>query len=148
VGADFISYHDYSCTNYPTTAQGKTNSVANTAGDIQWNYNQVISEEKRYYGAAVPTGVTEWNFDPGFGFLSCAASDNHFMFQYTEAALRGIEATGMAFANEFTSLNYAGYSDLDMFRDSAPYAPKAQYYGMVDMGEKAGTGSKVAIPAF
>jgi hypothetical protein len=124
---------------------GEADCISNTANDISYNYNLVTSAEKQYYGAVVPTGVTEWNFDARLGFLSYAASDSSIMFQWTEAALKGIEATGMAFADEFTTRNYAGYGDLDMFNDGT-FAPKAQYWAMVDMGEKAGSGSAVSIP--
>ena len=44
----------------------------------------------------------------------------------------------MAFATQFTSLNYSGYGDLDMFSDSAPYAPKAQFNALVAEVEKYG----------
>jgi predicted amidohydrolase YtcJ len=108
----------------------------------------VLAWEKTYYGQTLPTGITEWNFDPGTGTLGAFAGDNNFMFQWTEAMLQTIENDHMAFANEFTTLNYSGFGALDMFSDSSPYAPKAQFYAMVDMGKKAGTGSTMTIPAF
>ncbi len=144
VRADFISYHHYACTGYTSESQ----CISDTPSTITNGWNHVQSEEKQYYGATVPTGISEWNFDPGTGTLGAFANDNHFMFQWTETMLQTIENDHMAFSNEFTTLNYSGYGALDMFQDSSPYAPKAQYYAMVDMGEKAGTGSKVLIPAF
>jgi hypothetical protein len=76
------------------------------------------------------------------------ASDNHFVFQYTEDHLGALEKVGAGFAIEFTTLNHAGYGNLDMFSDGAPNAPKAQFWAMVDMGEKAGNGSTLSIPSF
>jgi hypothetical protein len=147
VRADGISYHNYGC-GPPDTAAGKAACLNKVTGDAVGSYQYVIQREKQYYGAAIPTGVTEYNFDAGTQFLHYAAADQKFVFQYTEKYLAALESVGAAFADEFTTLNYAGYGDLDMFNDGAPYAPKSQYYAMVDMGEKAGSGSTVAIPTF
>ncbi len=144
VRADFISYHHYACTGYTSESQ----CIADTPGTITAGWNHVEAEEEQYYGATVPTGLSEWNYDPGTGTLGAFSSDSSFIFRWTETMLQTIENDHMAFANEFTTLNYSGYGALDMFGDSSPYAPTAQYYAMVDMGERAGTGSTVVIPAF
>ena len=65
VRADFISYHDYPCEKATSMSQ----CLSNTPGDIKYNYNLVLSWENQYYGNTVPTGVSEYNFDPGTGNL-------------------------------------------------------------------------------
>jgi hypothetical protein len=142
VRADFISYHDYPCTKSTSTAD----CLSNTPGDISYNYNQVITWEQQYYGKTVPTGISEYNFDPGSQNLFAWGENSTFMYQWTQTALDAIVATHMAFANEYTTLNYAGYGNLDMFSDSAPYGPKAQFYGIVASVEKYGGQSTVPIP--
>ena len=126
VRADFISYHDYPCQKATTTAQ----CIKSTPGDFKWNYDQVTGREDTYYGGTVPTGVTEYNFDPGTGNLYAWGGDGKFMKAWTTTALDALVADGVAFANQFTTLNYSGYGYLDMFHDSAPYAPKAQEKAM------------------
>jgi len=142
VKADFISYHDYPCDN----ATSKANCLSITPGDISYNYNYVMGLEDQYYGTTVPTGVSEYNFDPGTNNLYAWGGDSSFMTSWTTTALDAIVATHMAFANQFTSLNYSGYGDLDMFSDSAPYAPKAQFNVLVAEVEKYGGPSITAIP--
>jgi len=142
VRADFISYHEYPCTYEPSKAR----CLADTPGDITSDYNTVIGWEQQYYGTSVPTGISEYNFDPGFSNLYAWGGDSTFMYQWTETALQAIISDHMSFANQFTTLNYSGYGELDMFQDSSPYAPKAQFYGMVDMLEKNGGPSTMAIP--
>jgi hypothetical protein len=134
VRADFISYHDYSCGQ----SMSKASCLAYTPGDISANYKIVIGWERQYYGTTVPTGMTEYNFDPGTGNLYSWGDDSSFMYLWTETALKAIIAAHMAFANEFTTLNDSGYGYLDMFEDSSPYAPKAQFYAMVAMRQKSG----------
>jgi hypothetical protein len=143
VRADFISYHDYPCTKSTSTAA----CLSNTPNDISYNYNQVIPWERQYYGTTVPTGISEYNFDPGSQNLSAWAGNSTFMYQWTQTALEAIVATHMAFANEYTTLNYAGYGNLDMFFDSAPYGPKSQFFGMVVSVEKYGGPSTLDIPS-
>jgi hypothetical protein len=122
VRADFISYHDYPCEKATSTAQ----CLQMTSGDFKWNYDQVIGWEQTYYGGTVPTGVSEYNFDPGSNNLYAWGGDGPFMKEWETTALAALVKIGVAFANEFTSLNYSGYGYLDMFHDSAPYEPKAQ----------------------
>jgi hypothetical protein len=124
--ADFISYHNYSCTNSTSTAD----CLANLTGDIDFNWNETIAWETKYYGAPIPTGVSEYNFDPGTANLGAWANDATFMTSYTTAAIDEYVRLGVSFANQYTTLNYAGYGDLDMFSDSSPYAPKPQFNAM------------------
>src|ERR1700693_966742 len=111
VRADFISYHDYPCTN----ATSMANCLSITPGDISYNYNQVLAWEQQYYGTTVPTGISEYNFDPGTNNLYAWGGDSTFMYQWTKTPLDAVVASHMAFATQFTSLNYSGYGDLDMF---------------------------------
>ncbi len=122
VRADFISYHDYPCMKATTEAQ----CVSMTPHGFRWNYDQVTGWEQAYYGGTIPTGVSEYNFDPGSNNLYAWGNDWRFMSAWETAAIKGIRSTGMAFANEFTTLNWSGYDYLDMFHDSKPYKPKAQ----------------------
>ena len=120
--ADFISYHDYPCQKATTTA----GCVKSTPGDFKYNWDQVTGWEQTYYGGTVPTGVSEYNFDPGSQNLYSWCHEGSFVKAFTTAALKAAATEGMAFANQFTSLNYSGYGCLDMFKDKAPYAPKPQ----------------------
>jgi hypothetical protein len=142
VRADFISYHDYPCTN----ATSMADCLSITPGDIRYNYNQVLAWEQQYYGTIVPTGISEYNFDPGTNNLYAWGSDSTFMYQWTKTALDAVVATHMAFSNEYTALDHAGHGELDMFSDSSPYGPKPQFYGMVSEVEKYGGPSSLAIP--
>ena len=142
VRADFISYHDYPCEKATSTSQ----CLSVTPGDFKYNYDLVISWENQYYGSAVPTGVSEYNFDPGTGNLYAWGDDKPFMKEWTDEALNALVKVGAAFANQFTSLNYSGYGYLDMFNDSAPYLPKAQYHAMAAFIAKYGGPSTVATP--
>jgi hypothetical protein len=125
VRADFVSYHDYPCTagKQDTTAA----CLANVANDFAYNWNNVIQYEVQYYGAQVPTGISEYNFDPGDQHLYDWGSNETFMGQFETAAIDEIVSLGMAFANQFTSLNFSGYGNYDMFSDAAPYAPRAAF---------------------
>ncbi len=139
---DFVTYHDYPCQKATSEAQ----CISMTPGDFQWNYDTVLSDEQTQLGHSIPTGVTEYNFDPGTANLYNWAGDSAFMYQWTKTALDAIVSLHIPFANQFTSLNYSGYGDLDMFSDSAPYGPKPQFYGMVAEVEKYGGPSTLAIP--
>ena len=142
VRADFISYHDYPCEKATSMSQ----CLSNTPGDISYNYNLVLSWENQYYGSAVPTGVSEYNFDPGTGNLFSWGDNKTFMTQWTTTALNTFAQDGVAFANQFTSLNYSGNGYLDMFNDAAPYGPKAQYYAIAASVAKYGGPSTTANP--
>jgi hypothetical protein len=149
---DFVTYHDYPCQKASTKAQ----CISMTPGDFQWNYNTVITDEKNTLGHTIPTGVTEYNFDGGDGNLYSWSADDTFMYQWTQAALDTIVSLHMAFANEFTSLNFSGDGNLDMFcigqgsnsnhACTSAGAPKGQFYGMVSEVEKHGGPSTLAIP--
>jgi hypothetical protein len=149
---DFVTYHDYPCQKASTKAQ----CISMTPGDFQWNYNTVITDEKTTLGHTIPTGVTEYNFDGGDGILYSWSADDTFMYQWTQAALDAIVSLHMAFANEFTSLNFSGSGALDTFcigqgSNSDPActsagAPKGQFYGMVAEVKKHGGPSTLAIP--
>ena len=89
-------------------------------------YKQVTGWEQTYYGGTIPTGISEYNFDPGSDNLYAWGNDGRFMRAWETAAIKGIRSTGMAFANESTSLHWSGSGYLDMFYDSKPYKPKAQ----------------------
>jgi hypothetical protein len=60
--------------------------------------------------------------------------------------MSGFITAGYDFATQYTSLNYSGYGNLDMFDDASPYNPKGQFWGIVDMGERNGSGSTLTIP--
>jgi hypothetical protein len=142
VRADFVSYHDYPCEKATSTTQ----CLSMTSGDFKYNYDLVISWENQYYGSAVPTGISEYNFDPGTNNLYAWGDDNTFMKEWTDEALNALVKVGAAFANQFTSLNYSGYGYLDMFHDAAPYGPKAQYRAMAAFIAKYDGPSTVAVP--
>jgi hypothetical protein len=142
VRADFITYHDYPCEK----ATSKAQCISMTPGDFEWNRDQVIGWENQYYGKAIPTGVSEYNFDPGTGNLYSWAGDGQFMFQWTQTAIHEIVTLHMAFANQFSTLNYSAYGNLDMFDNTAPYGPKGQFYGVVASVEKYGGPSTLTIP--
>ncbi len=144
VRANFLSYHQYTCTYY----EGEASCLRDTPHLITDDYDQVLAWEKTYYGTTIPTGISEWNFDPGTQTLTNYGGDNHFVFQWTEIMLKAIEDNHMAFSNQFTTLNYADSGKIDMFFDAPPYSPKAQFYAVVDMGKKAGTGSAITIPTY
>ena len=141
VRADFISYHDYPCSGPGT----KADCLRWTPQAFSQDQSQVLTWEQQYYGTTVPTGISEYNFDPGTAKLGAWASDDSFMFQWTETALNTFITNHFAFAIQFTTLNYSGYGALDMFNDTSPYAPKAQFYGIVDMLKKNGGTSTVAV---
>jgi hypothetical protein len=143
VRADFISYHDYPCLKATSTAQ----CLTMTPPDFTWNWNQVIGWEHTYYGRIVPTGVSEYNFDPGSNNLYAWGDNGPFMRQWTTTALSAMLAIGVSFANQFTSLNYSGYGYLDMFQDSAPYSPKPQYYAIAAAVKKYGGPAHLVIPS-
>jgi hypothetical protein len=142
VRADFVSYHDYPCEKATTKAQ----CIEMTPGDFSYNYRLVLSWENTYYGGSVPTGMSEYNFDPGTNNLYAWGDDGTFMRRWETTALNAAIADGMAFANEFTSLNYSGYGYLDMFRDQAPYKPKAQEKAMAAAVAKDGGASRMPVP--
>ena len=142
VRANFISYHDYPCQKATTTAQ----CISMTPGDFKYNYDFVIAEEMKYYGTTVPTGISEYNFDPGTGNLYAWGDKGRFMRQWTTTALHALVKIGAAFGNQFTSLNYSGYGELDMFHDSAPYAPKPQFYAMAAAVENYGGRPNLGTP--
>jgi hypothetical protein len=141
---DFISFHEYPCYGATSEADCLNNT---TPSAFDWDMHQAVAWEQQYFGHRVPTGISEYNFDPGGSNLGAWAGDNAFMFRWTELALQHFIADGYDFATQFTTLNYSGYGALDMFDDSS-YAPKAQYWAMVDMGQKNGSGSTLSIPSF
>ena len=142
--ADFIDYHDYPCTKATSEAQ----CLSMTPGDFLWNWNQVIGWENQYYGAVIPTGVSEYNFDPGTGNLYAWCKDGTFMSAWTQSALEEIVALHMAFANQFDSLNWGGYGCYDMFSDAAPYGPKPQFTALVSEVQKyTSLSTQVLVPS-
>jgi len=143
VTPDFISFHEYPCFG----ATSKTDCLTNrTSGAFDYDQSVIVGWEQQYLGHRVPTGITEYNFDPGGANLGAWAGDASFMFQWTELAIQRFAADGYDFATQYTSLNYSGYGALDMFNDSAPYSPKAQFWGLVDEGQKNGSGSTLVLP--
>ncbi len=142
VQPDFVSFHDYPCWGLASESDCLTQSVQTYDSDI----STVIGWEMMYLGHRVPTGISEYNFDPGSSNLSSWGGDCTFMFQWTELALQRFIADGYDFAMQFTSLNYGGCGFLDMF-DDATFAPKGQFWGVVDEGQKNGSGSTLSIPS-
>ena len=143
IRADFISYHDYPCPQ----STSEQDCLTWTPQAFATDQSVALGYEQQYYGTTVPTGISEYNFDPGTSNLGAWANDDNFMFQWTETAINAFIANHFAFATQFTSLNYSGYGGLDMFDDSSPYAPKGQFYGMADMGERNGSGATLTIPS-
>jgi hypothetical protein len=139
---DFVTYHDYPCLKATSPSQ----CVSMTPADFRWNYNTVLSDEKTQLGHYIPTGMTEYNFDPGSGNLYNWAGDSTFVYRWTTTAIDSIVSLHIAFANQFTSLNFSGYGDLDMFHDAAPYGPKPQFRAMAAAVEKYRGPSTLAIP--
>ena len=136
VRADFISYHDYPCNGYSSQSACLTHTTQAYAQD----QSEVLAWEHTYYGKSVPTGISEYNFDPGSGTLYNWCHDGRFLRRWTTTAVNAFVANHFAFANQFTSLNYSGYGCLDMFHDSAPYGPKAQFRAMVaEVGKYSGS---------
>ena len=136
VRADFIDYHDYPCTAGKQDTEAAC--LAATPGDFAWNWNNVIPYEQQYYGKVIPTGVSEYNFDPGDQHLYDWCNDSTFMTQWTTAALDEIVKLRMSFANQFDSLNWGGYGCYDMFSDAAPYAAKPQFDAITSEIQKYG----------
>jgi hypothetical protein len=160
---DFVSYHGYPCNgasswdSNPANDQtdcleAATSSATGCSADqtcnvsLPYAQSQMLGWERQYLGKLVPTGISEYNFDPGSSTLSDWGGDATFMFDWTQAAIEAFAADHFSFAMQFTSLNYSGYGNLDMFDDSSPYAPKAQFYGMVASIKKYGGPSTLAIP--
>jgi hypothetical protein len=149
---DFVTYHDYPCEKSTSTSA----CVSNTFNDFQYNYDSVLSDEQTVLGYHLPTGITEYNFDPGSGNLYSWGADDQFLYQWTQAAIDAIVQLRMSFANEYTALDYASYGELDMFCDSAGAnsdpactlagSPKGQYWGMVSEVEKYGGPSTLTVP--
>jgi hypothetical protein len=160
---DFVSWHEYPCTGAAdwgsTTAldqanciKGATDSAATCASNndcnisLPYGQSQMLGWEQQYLGKPVPTGISEYNFDGGSATLSKWVDDNQFMYEWTTKAIDAFVANHFAFAMEYTALDYAGYGDLDMFSDSAPHGPKAQFYGIVASVKKYGGPSTLAVP--
>jgi hypothetical protein len=142
--ADFISYHDYPCTKATSMAQ----CISMTPGDFQWNWDQVIGWENEYYGRAITTGISEYNFDPGTANLDAWGHNGPFMYEWTRTAVNAVAGLHMAFANQYDSLNYGGYGYLDMFSDSAPYGPKPQFNAMAsEVRDYDPLSTKVLVPS-
>ena len=141
---DFVSFHQYPC--YGATSQDDCLKVRTTSA-FDYDLKTVVGWERQIFGHRVPTGITEYNFDPGGANLGAWANDKAFMYKWTELALQRFMTDGYDFATQYTSLNYSGYGALDMFRDAAPFAPKPQFWAMVDMGEKNGSGSTLTVPS-
>jgi len=143
VRADFVSYHDYPCYGYTDQSACLTHTTQAFAQD----QDEVLGWEQQYYGKIVPTGISEYNFDAGSSTLSNWGGDSRFMYDWTRTAIEAFVANHFSFAMQFTSLNDSGYGKLDMFSDSAPYEPKAQFYGIVSSVEKYGGPSTLAVPS-
>ena len=139
--ADFITFHHYPCYGVAT----KADCIAGTPAWFEGDYSQVVGWETQSWGHKVPTGISEYNFDPGSGNLYTWASDGAFMYQWEKAAVSGFITAKYDFAIEYTTLNWAGYGNLDMFDDHT-LEPKGQFWGLVDMGQQNGSGSTLAIP--
>jgi hypothetical protein len=162
---DFVSWHGYPCNGADawdtTTANDQADclkAIALPASSCTSNQNncnytsfgyfqqEVLGWEQQYLGKLVPTGISEYNFDPGSATLSKWGGDSQFMYEWTTKAIDAFVANHVAFAMQYTALDHAGYGDLDMFNDSAPYAPKAQFYGVAASVKKNGGPSALTIP--
>jgi hypothetical protein len=148
---DFVSFHEYPCLGAASQADCLSPTSSTGVGQFDYDYRTALGWEQQYWGHTVPTGISEWNFDPGGANLSNWYTDQHFMWQFTEAAMQVFVTDKFAFANEYSSLNFSDYGMLDMFNDTgqsgfAPYAPLCQFWAMADMGKKNGSGSTLTIP--
>lgn len=132
---DFITFHEYPCFG----RSGQRACLDATPKVFTDDITYVRGLERKYLGRTLPTGITEYNFDPGGGNLYAWGDDGAFMYQWTEVALRAFIAAHLDFANQFTTLNYSGYGKLDMFQDAAPYSPKPQFNAMVDVLRRSGS---------
>jgi hypothetical protein len=131
---DFITWHDYPCEGYTSQSQCLSDTVTKFTAD----QNGALQAEQDVLGYMLPTGVSEYNFDAGSGTLGAWGDDANFMTQFTDTAIDTFVADHFAFACQFTTLNYSGYSYLDMFQDTAPYAPKPEFDAMVSEIQKYG----------
>jgi hypothetical protein len=167
--ADFISYHDYPCNgasawdsgtvqaqedclNHMTDANNGYSSAPGTCtltpgsctqtanGAFGVDQSEVLAWEQQYYGTVIPTGISEYNFDPGSSTLGAWANDGAFMDAWEVAAIDAFVTNHYSFGLEFTTLNYAGYGALDMFSDSSPYGAKPQLNAMASEVSKYGGG--------
>jgi hypothetical protein len=76
-------------------------------------------------------------FDPGTGTLNAWGPDEGFMKKSETATLHAFVATHFAFAMEYTSLDYAGYGQLDMFSTRRLSRRRRSFYGIVASIRKA-----------
>jgi hypothetical protein len=139
---DFVSWHEYPCYG----SASKAACLTDTQTKYSWQIDSAVGWEQQYIGHRVPTGMTEYNFDPGGGNMYAWAGDGTFTYNWTKVALTTFINKGYDFATQYTSLNYSGYGNLDMFADSAPFSPKGQFWAMVEVGEHNGSGSTLPIP--
>jgi hypothetical protein len=157
---DFVSWHDYPCNGADSWA---STTAASQADCINWTdttatqcaalgvcnvslgyaQSQMFAWEQQYLGKTLPTGISEWNFDPGFSALTAWGDDGTFMAFYTAATLNFFARNTFSFAMQYTALDYAGYGYLDMFSDSAPYSAKPQFTAMAAAVRAAQTGASV-----
>lgn len=155
---DFVSWHLYPCEGAASWDTSTANDQAdclsaatlpasqcvNNVNNCQytgfdWNEVKILGEEQKYLGYEVPTGVSEYNFDGGSSTLSDWANDATFMTNFQDAVSDFFATNGdFSFSMLFTSLNYAGYGDLDTFSDAAPYAPKPQFNALASEIAKYG----------
>jgi hypothetical protein len=132
----FVSWHQYPCNGAagwdPTTAAAQAdcitaaslpaaqcvNNVNNCSlTSLPYGQQEVLGWEQQYLGYLLPTGISETNFDPGSSTLSDWSADDSFLGQYETAVTDAFVQSDFSFAMTYTSLDYAGYSDLDMFCD-------------------------------
>ena len=95
VRADFISYHDYPCNGYTSQSACLTHTTQAFAQD----QSEVLAWEQTYYGNTVPTGISEYNFDPGQQHPWCAgAATGRSCTHWTTTAIDAFVANHFAFA--------------------------------------------------
>lgn len=115
---DFITYHDYPC--WQQTGP-QCVPMANTYAD---HAREVLGWEKQYLGKLLPTGVTEWNTDPGGPKFIL---DPSVITPYIAQALLGMQEGGLSFANYFDCCNYGGYGNFDLFDVEHNGTPNPSY---------------------
>jgi len=140
---DFITYHDYTCWGKASKAA----CIKATPQDLRDAWTHVLGVEEADLGGLLPTGVTEYNFDPGSGNLYAWGGDNHFLYQWTKVALKTFISLHVSFADQFTTLNWSGYGKLDMFQDASPYNPKGTFWAIVQAVTSHGGPATLSVPA-
>jgi hypothetical protein len=119
VEPDAVSFHWYPCWNL---SEGDCLAQASTIVD---EATQVRAMVQQILGKNLPSGVTEWNYDPS-NPPPAYGDKADFITSFTKTAIQGMMRSGVAFACQFDAASFAGYGRLDMF-DIHNNQPKPQF---------------------